>query len=231
MPSTAAWLASRRAREVRALAAAAVLLLVSACGSDGSGGGGRQFAAVIDNPWFPLMPRTSFVYRGARDGAAARELVTVTHRTKELQGVRAIAVRDLLYLEGKLAERTVDWYAQDVEGNVWYLGEKTAELDRRGRVVSTEGSWLAGVDGAQAGIFMPAHPKLGAVFRQEYYKGHAEDHFRVMRVREKTLVTREWTPLEPAVIGFKVYSRGIGLVRERSADGAERLELVAVRKD
>ena len=89
---------------------------------------------------------------------------------------------DRLYVRGRLAERTSDWYTQDAKGNVWYYGEATAELDAQGNVTSTEGSWQAGVDGARPGIFMPAHPKVGQSFRQEYYKGHAEDRFRVLSV-------------------------------------------------
>ena len=107
----------------------------------------------------------------------------MTHSTKTIQGVRATVLHDNLYLAGKLAERTSDWYAQDADGNVWYLGEDTAELDRNGRVTSTEGSWQAGVDGAEAGIYMPAQPKVGESYSQEYYKGHAEDHFRVVSLR------------------------------------------------
>jgi hypothetical protein len=212
-----------------AASAAVVALATAGCGS-----GGRHFAPAVDNPWFPLKPGTTFVYRGVKDGKAAEERLTVTRETKEIQGVRATVLHDLLYLDRKLAERTTDWYAQDAKGNVWYFGERTAELDRRGRVTSTEGSWEAGADGAKAGIYMPARPKVGQVFRQEYYKDHAEDHFRVISLRAPAgdvfghkfgLLTREWTPLEPGVVDFKTYARGIGTVKERSADGEERLEL------
>ena len=128
-------------------------------------------------------------------------------------------VDDRLYLAGKLAERTTDWYAQDRAGSVWYFGEATAELDKSGRVTSTEGSWQAGRDGAVAGLFMPAQPKLGQTARQEYLKGEAEDHFRVVDLDEpvdtpsrarRALVTEEWTPLEPGVLDRKLYVRGLG---------------------
>ena len=142
-----------------------------------------NFVAEVDNPWFPLKPGTTYVYRGAKDGKPSREMLEVTHLTKTIQGVRAMVLHDNLYLAGKLAERTSDWYAQDADGNVWYLGEDTAEFDRNGRITSTEGSWQAGVDGAEAGIYMPAHPKVGESYSQEYYKGHAEDHFRVVSLR------------------------------------------------
>ena len=86
-------------------------------------------------------------------------MLRVTNRTKLIQGARCTVVDDRLYLHGRLEERTTDWYAQDEKGNVWYFGEDTAELDKHGRVTSTEGSWQAGVDGARAGIYMPAEPK------------------------------------------------------------------------
>jgi hypothetical protein len=198
-----------------------------------------HFVAEIDNPWFPLKPGTTYVYRGAKDGKPSREILEVTHLTKSIQGVHATVLHDALYLAGKLAERTSDWYAQDANGNVWYLGEDTAELDRNGRVASTEGSWQAGVDGAEAGIYMPAQPKVGESYSQEYYKGHAEDHFRVVSLRTPVDVpysrsgaamkTREWTPLEPGAIDFKYYLRGVGTVKEQAKDGSERGVLVTVR--
>lgn len=203
---------------------------------------GRQAAFVsrVDNPWSPLKPGTTFIYRGAEEDQASRDVVTVTPRTRVIDGVRCTAVRDLLYLDGRLGERTTDWYAQDKAGNVWYFGEATAELDAKGRVTSTEGSWLAGVNGGLAGIVMPAHPRVGQRFRQEYLKGHAEDHFEVLSVSKSVrvpaassghaLLTKEWSPLEPGVIDHKLYVHGIGMVKEHSAKGPlERSVLVAVR--
>ncbi len=197
-----------------------------------------RFATEVDNPWFPLKPGTTYVYRGHKDGKPSREVLAVTHLTKTIQGIRATVLHDNLYLGGKLEERTTDWYAQDTDGNVWYLGEATAELDRKGRVTSREGSWQAGVDGAEAGIYMPAHPKVGESFSQEFYKGHAEDHFKVVSLHagvrvpysssKEALQTKEWTPLEPGLIDFKYYVRGIGTVKERAADGSELARLVSV---
>ena len=143
-------------------------------------------------------------------------------------------------MDGRLHERTTDWYAQDRQGNVWYFGEATAELDKNGHVMSTEGSFQAGRDGAQQGLFMPARPKIGDAFRQENYKGHAEDHFQVVSLASavkvpyitsaRALLTRETTPLEPGVVDHKYYVRGIGTVLEESVKGGtERLLLVAVR--
>ncbi len=139
-----------------------------------------SFTARVDNTWFPLRPGTRYLYTGVKDGKSSRDVVTVTRQTRRIEGVPCVAVRDRLYLRGHLAERTTDWYSQDSRDNVWYFGENTAELDPKGHVTSTEGTWMAGVNGAKAGIFMPGHPHVGQTGRQEYLKGHAEDHFQVI---------------------------------------------------
>ncbi len=222
---------------LRSIVCACTVALASA----GAGAPTHGFADRVTNPWFPLRPGTTYVYRGVKDGQAARELFTVTHSTKTIQGVRCTAVYDRLYLRGRLFERTTDWYAQDRRGAVWYFGEQTAELDAHGRVTSTEGSWQSGVDGAKAGIYMSAHPRVGQSFRQELYVGHADDHFRVLSLNASVnvpyvssrhaLLTKEWTPLEPAVIDHKLYVRGIGTVKEETVKGgSERNVLVAVRR-
>ncbi|HKP88596.1 MAG TPA: hypothetical protein VJT75_01355 [Thermoleophilaceae bacterium] len=200
-----------------------------------------RFVRTVDNPWFPLAPGSVYRYRGVKDGEPSTEVVRVTNRTHAILGVDATAVTDRLYEHGRLAEDTVDWYAQDRDGNVWYLGEATRELDRHGGTASTSGSWQAGVDGARAGIYMPAKPAVGQSFRQEYLKGEAEDHFEVaerdVRVRvpygssDHALRTREWTPLEPDVVDAKFYVRGVGTVLERTVKGAnERNELVSFKR-
>jgi len=200
---------------------------------------GRTFSAHVDNAWFPLRPGTTYVYRGMKDGSPARDVVLVTHRTKRVGGVRCRVVHDRLYLRGRLAERTADYYAQDARGTVWYFGEDTAELGRRGRVITTEGTWHTGVDGARAGVFMPAHPRVGERHRQEFLRGHAEDHFEVVSLDahvavpfdtfEHALRTREWTPLEPGVVDAKYYVRGIGEVSEQTVRGGrEAARLVRV---
>jgi hypothetical protein len=200
-----------------------------------------KFSARVDNEWFPLLPGTRWVYIGVKDRQPTRDVVTVTGRTREIEGVPCIAVHDLLYVRGHLGERTTDWYSQDSRGNVWYFGENTAELDAHGHVTSTEGSWQAGVDGAKPGIFMPAHPEVGQSFRQEFLKGHAEDHFEVIGLfatvtrpasgRNNALLTKEWAPLEPGVIDHKMYVRGIGNVLEQTHKGPnERNELVSVTR-
>lgn len=110
-----------------------------------------SFAQRIDNPWFPLLPGTVYEYRGVRDGKQARDVLTVTHQHATVQGIQTTVLHDRLWLNGRLFERTTDWYAQDKQGNVWYLGESTALLNAHGKVTSTEGSWKAGVGGAQPG--------------------------------------------------------------------------------
>ena len=226
------------AKTTLAIAALALALGVTA-GAQGSPSTGRDrhgFTARVDNAWFPLRPGTRYAYTGVKDGKPSHELVVVTHETRTIAGAPCVAVEDRLWLEGKLEERTTDWYSQDRRGNVWYFGESTAELDRNGHVTTTEGSWLAGVDGARPGIYMPAHPRVGQAARQEYYKGHAEDRFRVVAVlgtvasgTPNSVVTEETTPLEPGVIDNKIYVRGIGTVTEVTVKGGdERNQLVAV---
>ena len=197
-------------------------------------------AGAKTNPWFPLKPGTTLTYRGVKDGKRAKDVFAVTHRTRKIQGVTTRVVRDRLYLDGKLAETTIDWYAQNKHGDVLYYGESTRALDSHGKLTDTEGSWEAGVDGARAGIFMPAKPKVGQAFQQEFYKGHAEDHFKILSKKARVTVpavfsrhamkTKEWTPLEPGVIDAKYYVRGIGTVREAAVKGGdEHLELVSIK--
>ena len=192
--------------------------------------GSRTFVRTVDNPWFPLKSGSVWRYRGVKDGKVSRDVVRVTGATKPIRGVTTTAVSDRLYLSGRLEERTTDWYAQDSRGNVWYFGEDTAELDRNGHVKTREGSWQAGVNGARQGLFMPAHPRVGQTGLQEFLKGHAEDHFKVLRRTRTTLLTKEWTPLEPGVIDHKFYRRGVGTVLEKTVKGGdERNVLVSFK--
>jgi hypothetical protein len=199
----------------------------------------KTFAARVTNPWFPLRPGTTDFYRGIKEGQPSRDVFTVTSKTKMIEGVRCTVVRDRLYLRGHLEERTEDWYAQDRSGNVWYFGEATAELFQNGAVKTTEGSWQAGVNGAKPGIFMPAHPHPGESGRQEFSRGQAQDHYRVLQLKARVrtpgassrsgLLTIEWTPLEPGVIDHKLYVKGIGTALEQTVKGGdERNILVAV---
>lgn len=202
--------------------------------------GPAEFAPRVSNPWFPLRPGTVYVYRGRKDGQPSRDVFSVLGKKKTILGVPATVVSDKLYLRGRIEERTHDWYAQDRAGNVWYLGEATAELQPNGAVKTREGSWQAGVMGARAGIFMPAHPHPGQSGIQELFEGEAEDHFRVLSrsalvstpaaSSRHGLLTREWTPLEPGVVDHKLYVRGVGTVLEETVQGGDELnELVAIR--
>src|SRR5437899_489406 len=190
-----------------------------------------HLSAKVDNPWFPLKPGTVLRYRGSEDGVPETDVFDVTSKTRKVPGGRARVVHDRIFKHGRVAEDTVDLYAQDRAGNVWYVGEATKELDAHGRVTTREGSWMAGRNGGKAGIFMPAHPSVGRSFRQEYLKGHADDHFKIVSIRGSVMHTHEWTPLERGVLDLKVYKRGIGTTREASLKGGhEYLHLVSVKR-
>ena len=199
-----------------------------------------DFTTRVTNPWWPLRVGSRWVYREtAPDGTAQRDVVTVLAKTKLIaNGVTARVVQDVATEDGTPVEVTDDWYAQDRCGNVWYLGEATTEYEN-GKPVSTHGSFEAGVGGAQAGVIVPAHPKAGMRYRQEYSKGQAEDRAEVVSVREQVevpfghfrrgtvLMTRELNPLEPKVLEYKFYARGIGPVLAIGVSGtADREELV-----
>jgi hypothetical protein len=199
----------------------------------------NRFGPNVDNPWYPLEPGTTYRYAGVDEGDPVRDVVVVTHRTRVIDGVRTRVVFDRLLQSGNVVERTDDYFAQDSCGNVWYFGEDTAELDESGHVTSTEGTWHAGVDGAEPGVFMAARPHLGRQFRQEWYAGHAEDTFVVVDLATTVKVTagtftnalrtQETTALEPGVIDNKWYVKGIGDVEELTVKGPqERLALVEV---
>jgi hypothetical protein len=200
-----------------------------------------DFTTDIDNPYLPMKPGTEWVYRTTDTTGARQDVVmTVTDQTKLIaNGVTARVVRDIVTEDGQQVEVTDDWYAQDRDGNVWYLGEQTAEYSN-GKVVSRRGSFEAGVDGAQPGVAMPADPRPGLPYRQEYYAGEAEDNAAVVTVGEEhvevpygffdsgVLMTRELVPIEPRVQELKFYVRGIGMVLSVHTDGAGgRSELVS----
>jgi hypothetical protein len=200
-----------------------------------------DFSARVDNPWYPLIAGTTYVYRGVKDGHPSREVMTVTHRIKVIDGARCVVIEDRLYLSGYLGERTTEWYSQDKQGNVWYFGENTAELAKNGHITSTNGTWRAGVKGAKPGIYMFATPKVGQAAQQEFYKGQAQDHFKVLSLHASVnvpytsstmaMLTEEWTPLEPGALDHKLYVRGIGTVLEQTVKGgSERAALVSFTK-
>jgi hypothetical protein len=252
----------RRARRSmsRSLVAATVtgtLVALGACGSDNSDPAAStvageapssayevdpaNFAHPVENPYFPLKPGTTRRYRGSDEGRQAFEVFSVTSKTKTIQGVKTRVITDRLYEDGKLHESTEDWYVPDREGTVWYFGEATMTIGSNGKPNGTSGSWEAGVDGAEAGIFMPAKPKVGQAFRQEFYKGEAEDKFKILSLRapvkvpyvstRRAMLTTEFTRLEPGAISHKYYVRGVGQVLEQDVRGGnERLALVSVKR-
>ena len=198
-----------------------------------------DFTNPLPNPYFPLEPGTVSILRGSEDGARLLNRTTVTPWTKVIQGVTTTVVQDVLYSDGILEEKTTDWYAADNTGTVWYFGERTATYDEHGTVISREGSWQAGVDGATAGIIMPANPRPTDAYRQEIYRGHAEDQAWIVARHQVVHVpygdlsqvvrSYEWTRLEPGVVSVKFYGAGLGIVREKDVSGGdELLELVRV---
>jgi hypothetical protein len=239
------------ARFAGTAAAAAVLMLAAGCGgADKSSAGDlphgsepveldpADFSATIDNRYWPMQPGTRWTYREVDEaGEELRVVVTVSSETKRIaNGVTARVVRDTVTRDGELVEDTVDWYAQDKDGNVWYLGEDTAEFEG-GEVSSTEGSWEAGVDGALPGVVAPADPTVGLAYRQEYYAGEAEDNGEVLSVEElaevpagryrDVLLTKDTNALEPRILEYKLYAPGVGPVLALGVSGAGgREELV-----
>jgi hypothetical protein len=197
-----------------------------------------DFVAVIDNPYRPMVPGSRWVYRTSADDGQSRTVTTILTRTRVVQGVRCIVVHDIeRALDGELVEDTYDWYAQDLEGNVWYFGEDTTAYDD-GKA-SKAGSWEAGIDGAQAGLIMLAEPRAGDVYQQEYYQGEAEDQGEVLAVDTRLeqvparygglLQTADTTPLEPELVEHKYYARGVGLIYEETVRGGrEQVVLVSL---
>jgi hypothetical protein len=236
------------------VSAAVALVALAGCGAAGGAGGKDQgkaqnayapnidpadFTSKIDNKYFPLKPGTTFVYRGKTQDATEGDIMKVTSDTKNIMGVECVVVDDRVTEGGKLTEQTYDWYAQDNKGNVWYFGEDSKEI-KNGKITSTGGSWEAGKDGAKPGIIMPAKPKVGKTYRQEYYKGEAEDMARALKLDgsvtvpygtfKDVLVTDEWTPLEKNVAEHKYYAPGVGDVKELATKGPkETLVLVHVK--
>ena len=190
-----------------------------------------DFVDVIDNPYLPLRPGSRWVYEGESDGERERIEVVVLDERRTVMGIAATVVRDTVSQNGEVVEDTLDWFAQDRDGNVWYLGEESKDYED-GEVVSTEGSWEAGVDGALPGIVMPARPTMGQAYRQEFAEGEAEDMGEIVqldavervpfRAFTDLLVTKDWNPLEPDVVEHKYYAEGVGLVLETVVRGGER---------
>jgi hypothetical protein len=188
-----------------------------------------RFSARVDNRFYPLVPGTVLKYVETWKGETSENEITVTPDTKTIMGVTCVVVHDVVKKNGRIAEDTYDWLAQDDEGAVWYFGEDTKEISAGG-LVSRQGSWEAGLNGAYPGILMPGKPSPGSPYRQEYGPGQAEDMGQVVALNETvsvpagtfadTVKTKEWSLLE-AGHENKWYAAGVGVVREVATDGTE----------
>ena len=248
-----------RTSTLSATVSALLLLTLTACGSTGSSEtpavptakvdgvtvptptpDPADFTTTIDNPYLPLRPGTVWTYTSTGDEGAQKDVVTVTDRTRVVQGVTTVVVHDVVRAaDGTMVEDTYDWYAQDRAGNVWYFGEDTTAFEK-GKP-DKEGSWEAGKDGARAGIAMLAEPDVDDAYAQEYRKGVAEDRGKILSLTEKrtepagsyddVLQTQDTTPLEPKLVERKYYAKGVGVVYEETiAGGEEKVDLVAFRQ-
>ena len=256
---------TKASKRIGAVAVLASALAVAGCGEGGeeassAGGSGASagtdlpqgsepveldpadFTTEIDNEYWPMTVGSRWQYRETdAEGTLQKVVVTVTDDTKMIaNGVEARVVHDVVTEDGEKVEVTDDWYAQDSEGNIWYMGEDTTEYEN-GKPVSKAGSFEAGVDGAQPGIIMPATPEEGMTYRQEYYEGEAEDEGEVVSLGEQAqvpaghytdvLMTKDTNPLEPKVLEFKFYAPGVGPVLAISASGeSDREDLVSYRE-
>ena len=196
-----------------------------------------NFGGAINNPYFPLVPGTTFVYESQTAQGLAHDEFAVTHNTKVILGVTCVEVHDVATLNGDLTEDTLDWFAQDLAGNVWYFGENSKQI-AGGLVVGVEGSWTGGIDGAKPGIVMEAHPALGDVYRQEFSLGVAEDIGAVLSLSESVTVpkgtfancleTADTSPLEPDALEHKFFAPGVGNVRTIDIETGETEDLVQI---
>jgi len=237
---------------IRSLAVVVAVLALTACGGGGSQSSSSSslpqgtkpmkldpadFTTNIDNPYWPMRPGSHWVYREVENGETQRVDVTVLDKTKVLAGITARVVHDQVTRKGQVLENTYDWYAQDSHGNLWYLGEDTAEYEN-GKLKTKEGTWAAGVDGAEPGVVVPASPKQGMRYREEYYAGHAEDGAEVLSANSQVQVpfgrfrnavlTRNFSSIEPTVEEMKLYAKGVGPVMELLVSGGSgRTELLS----
>jgi len=199
-----------------------------------------NFVTTIDNPYSPLPPGTTYVYEGNTSEGLEHNEVAVTHNTRLILGVTCVEVLDTVVLNGELTERTLDWFAQDKDGNVWYFGENSEEL-AGGLVVDIGGSFTAGVDGAEPGIIMEAHPAVGDFYRQEFLLDEAEDLAEVLSLSESVnvpagrfdhcLKTKETEAIDPSALENKFYAAGVGNVLTRDLVTGEVLPLVSIKTE
>ena len=198
-----------------------------------------DFVSVIDNPFLPFVPGTTWIYEGETEDGMERVVVEATRDTREILGVPCTVVRDRVYLDGALVEDTLDYFAQDSQGNVWYFGELSYELED-GVIVNLEGSWEAGLDGAHPGIVMPANPAVGDLYRQEFLLGEAEDIGEIVSLDEAVTVpfgsftgcrqTSDTLPISPDELEYKYYASGVGLLLEVNPEDGSRIELISMTR-
>ena len=186
-----------------------------------------DFQSTVDNPYYPLVPGTTYKYVEKSGGDTSENVITVMRDTKTIMGVKCVVVHDTVTKDGRIAEDTYDWLAQHKDGTVWYFGEATKEISPGG-AVSTEGSWEAGIKDSQPGVLMPGQPSPGEPYRQEYGRGEAEDMGQIIAVDDTVTVpfgsfkgcvkTKEWSLLESGHEN-KWYCKGVGVVRSESTAG------------
>src|SRR5438309_2509374 len=199
-----------------------------------------NFVATIDNPYFPLQPGTTFIYGGQMPGGFERDEFAVTHNTRVILGVTCVEVHDSVFTNNVLTEDTLDWFAQDRDGNVWYFGENTHELED-GLITTIEGTFMGGVNGDKPGIIMKAHPAIGDFYRQEFSLANAEDFAETVSLTASVTVpagtfhnclkSKETTPLETDLLEYKFYAPGVGNVLTVDTRTGDREELARIRHE
>ena len=197
-----------------------------------------NFVAAVTNPYFPLTPGKTFIYEGQTSLGLEHSEFAVTHKTRVILGVTCVEVRDTVKHDGVVTEDTLDWFAQDKAGNVWYFGENTHEIEN-GLITTIDGTFMGGVAGDKPGIIMKANPKVGDFYRQEFSLGNAEDFAETRSVTETVTViagtfsnclkSRETTPLETDLLEHKFYAPGIGNILTVDARTGERVELIKIK--
>ncbi len=193
-----------------------------------------DFTNVVTNPYFKLTPGSTRTYAGTKDGVPLQAVFEVLKQTKTIIGVKCVVVQDTVTLNGSLEEKTLDWFAQDSKGNVWYFGEDSKDY-KNGAVVGTTGTWLSGVNGGQPGIVMQAAPTPGAPYVEEYLPGVAEDHAQVLKSTasitvptgsyKNVVITKNTNPIDPSLVEHKWYAPGIGMVYEVKKYGGSHMEI------
>jgi len=198
----------------------------------------ENFVDSVTNIYFPLVPGTVHTYRSPTEDGLETIVVTVLSEKKTIAGVECTVVRDVVSIGGQVIEDTYDWFAQDIDGNVWYMGEDASNYEN-GILEDNEGSFEAGVDGAKPGIIMLANPVLQMPYRQEYYFNNAEDWGKVIAegvsvsttygTFDSCLKTADWDALEPdEPIEFKYYAPNVGMVREEVEGTTEYVDLISI---